>query len=311
MRVVSLLPSLTEIVCALGARDCLVGRSHECDHPAGVGSLPVLTAPKFEPEGSSREIDDRVKDVVRRGLSVYAVDAERLRELRPDWVLTQDQCEVCAASLSDVEAALREWTGGAPQVLSTAPATLAEVWAQIREIGRALGRESRAAALLAELNERVTTVGERTGACARPSVACVEWVDPLMSAGNWMPELVALAGGENLFGTAGAHSPWLAWEDLRAADPEVLVVLPCGFDLPRTLEELPTLRALPGWAGLRAVRDGRVYFTDGNQYFNRPGPRLADSLEILAGMLHPELFPEQARSEGFVRLDEAQLVATG
>jgi len=302
MRIVSLLPSLTEIACALGAHDELVGRSHECDHPPGLASLPTLTRPKFDSEGSSSEIDDRVKHLIRRGLSVYEVDADALRALSPDVILTQDQCEVCAASLSDVETALEAWIGRRPRVVSTAPGNLAEAWAQISEIGAALGREAQAAALVAELTERVTSIGERCGdVTPRPRVACVEWIDPLMSAGNWMPELIALAGAQNLFGIAGEHSPWMEWEALRAADPDLLVVLPCGFDIARTREEWSHLEGLPGWSDLRAVREGRVFVADGNQYFNRPGPRLIDSLEILAGAFHPDRFPEYALHPGIER----------
>lgn len=302
MRVASLLPSLTEIACALGAQNELVARSHECDHPRGLEGLPILTHPKFEPEGTSSGIDDRVKELVSRGLSVYEVDAEALREAAPDVILTQDQCDVCAASLGDVERALESWLGTRPHIVSTAPGTLAEVWAQIPAVASALGREERGAELLASLTDRVTGIGERCGdASPKPRVACIEWLDPLMSAGNWMPELVSLAGGENLFGTAGEHSPWMAWEELRKADPDLLVVLPCGFDIARTRDEWGVLEALPGWSELGAVRTGRVFVADGNQYFNRSGPRLIDSLEILAGAFHPDRFPEFATHPGIER----------
>ncbi len=306
MRVASLLPSLTEIVCALGAGDSLVARSHECDFPPEVVRHPILTAPKEPLEGSSREVDDRVRRLVREGLSVYAIDAEALRLLAPDLILTQDQCEVCAASLEDVEAALSAWTGVSPRVLSFRPSTLAEVFDQLRGIGAALGREERARRVIAELTERVTAVGERAAALlTRPRVACIEWLDPLMGAGNWMPEMVALAGGQNLFGQSGQHSPWLEPEALVAAGPEVIVLMPCGFDMERTRLELPLLEQLPGWQQLPAVRQERVYLADGSQYFNRPGPRLADSLERLAAMLHPEAFPEFAGAPGIARLGDA------
>ena len=285
-RIASLLPSTTEIVCALGAGAELVARSHECDFPPEIVSLPACTAARFG-DGSSREIDDRVKDLVGRGLSVYDVDAERLRELAPTIVLTQDQCDVCAASLSDVEQALGDWTGTRPELISLAPQTLADVFRDVATVGAALGRSDEAERLVAAWTERVSEIGERTGALPKPRVACIEWLDPLMSAGNWVPELVALAGGEPLFATVGAHSPWLEWEELRAADPDVVIAMPCGFDLERTRTELHHLVQRPGWTELRAVRAGRVHIVDGNAYFNRPGPRLIESLEILCEILHP------------------------
>ncbi len=302
-RIVSLLPSCTEIVCALGFEAALVGRSHECDFPSAVRSLPVLTAPKLDPRAVSAEIDRSVKRLVAEGLSVYRVDAERLRELSPSHILTQDQCEVCAASLRDVELALEEWLGERPRVVSLKPATLGDVWCDVERVADALGAPERGRSAVREFTQRVAEIAERTAHIReRPRVACVEWIDPLMAAGNWMPELVELAGGTSLFGETGQHSPWLEWEALRDADPEVIAVLPCGFDLARTREELPPLLAQAGFENLRAVRDRRVYLVDGNQYFNRPGPRLVESLELLAEMLHPELFGTAHRDSAWQAL---------
>jgi len=302
-RIVSLLPSLTEVACALGLRQRLVGRSHECDHPPGVEELPVCTEPKLDVTGASGEVDARVRALVRDGLSVYRVDPEALRALRPDLVLTQDHCEVCAASRSDVETALRELTGRAPRVLSVAPATLAEVWASFAAVAEAAGVPERGAALAAERTERVSQLGEETaGLGSRPRLACIEWLDPLMSAGNWMPELVALAGGRSVLGRTGAHSPTIRFDELVAADPDAILVLPCGFDLARTRAELPLLTGLPGFAALRAAREGRVYVADGSQYFNRPGPRLVESLEILAEILHPGRFAFGHEGRGWARV---------
>jgi iron complex transport system substrate-binding protein len=299
-RVASLLPSTTEIVCALGLRSRLVGRSHECDFPPEVEALPVLTESKLDARAQSREIDDRVKQLVREGLSIYRVDAEKLRVLAPSVVLTQEQCEVCAASPKDVEAALACWTGGRPRVVSLAPSTLADVWGDLVTVASALGVRERGEALAESLASRLTDVSERTLRIRpRPRVAAIEWTEPLMAAGNWMPELIALAGGTNLFGETGLHSPWLEWETLRAADPDVIVVLPCGFDLARTRREMAPLAAQPGWSELRAVRAGQVFLTDGNQFFNRPGPRLVESLEILAEILHPADFPARHRGTGW------------
>jgi iron complex transport system substrate-binding protein len=290
-RIASLLPSCTEIACALGFEDALVGRSHECDHPSGVRALPPLTAPKLDPEGSSAAIDDRVKQLVRDGLSVYRVDADRLRELAPSVILTQQQCDVCAATPKDLEDALASWIGEPPRIVSLEPGCLADVWEDIERVAIALDAEERGREVSARLTERVSDIAQRALRIReRPSVACIEWIDPLMAAGNWMPELVTLAGGRCVFGEAGSHSPWIGWDDLRRADPEVLVVLPCGFDLERTRDELAVLSTRPEWASLRAVRSGRVFVTDGNQYFNRPGPRLVESLEILTEILHPDHF---------------------
>jgi iron complex transport system substrate-binding protein len=298
--VASLLPSITEIVCALGCREQLVGRSHECDFPPDVAALPVLTAPKLDASAPSRRIDERVKALVSEGLSVYRVDAEKLRQLAPDLVLTQDQCEVCAASLADVEAALAEWTGTRPRLLSLDPRTLGDVWDDVARVAEALGVAERGRALREELASRIGEVVEQTRrAGSRPSLACIEWIDPLMAGGNWLPELVTLAGGRNVFGEVGAHSPWLELEELAAADPDAIALLPCGFDVARTRTELPVLSSDPRWGRLRAVRQGRVFLTDGNQYFNRPGPRLVESLEILAEILHPDLFPPRHRGRGW------------
>ena len=303
-RVVTLIASATEIVCALGCRDWLVGRSHECDFPTEVARLPVLTEPKFLVEGSSYEIDQRVKAVVQEGLSVYRVDAEALSAVAPEIIVTQDHCEVCAVSLRDVEEALCQITGTDARVVSLHPDSLADLWSDIETVAGALGVPERGRALEAELKARMGEVVDRARALAsRPRVACIEWIDPLMSGGNWMPELIEMAGGDNLFGEAGKHSPWMEWEDLRDADPDLVFVQPCGFDIPRTLEEMALLGRRPGWDGLKAVREGRIYVADGNQYFNRPGPRLAESLEILAEVIHPDVFSFGYEDTGWVRFE--------
>jgi len=302
-RVASLLPSATEIVCRLGFEQALVGRSHECDFPHGVARLPVLTAAKLDAERPGREINDRVLELVREGLSVYRVDADSLREVAPSLILTQDQCEVCAASLRDLEEALEQWIGQRPQLLSVNPTKLADVWGDIERVAAAMGETDRGLEVSASLRERVDAIAARVaGADSRPTIACIEWIDPLMAAGNWVPELVELAGGRNLFGEVGEHSPWLDWQALREADPEILAVMPCGFDIERIRAELTPLLAQPGWSELRAVREKRVYLTDGNQYFNRPGPRLLESLEILAEIAQPSLFPSRHEETGWQRL---------
>jgi iron complex transport system substrate-binding protein len=301
-RIVSLIASATEIVCALGFCDQLVGRSHECDYPEGVTQLPICTEPKFNVHGTSAEIDQRVKAILRDALSVYRVRTEVLRELQPDLIITQSQCEVCAVSLHDVERAVCDWLNSRPQIVSLAPNGLADVWSDIRRVALALGVSQRGEQLVETLRRRLDAVAFKARALPeRPRVACIEWIEPLMAAGNWMPELVTLAGGQNLFGEAGKHAPWMTWNDLCARDPDVIVVLPCGWDIERARAEVPILSGKPEWPHLPAVRRGRVYLTDGNQYFNRPGPRLVESLEILAELLHPETFTFGHEGTGWQR----------
>jgi iron complex transport system substrate-binding protein len=303
-RIVSLIASATEIVCALGYRQTLVGRSHECDFPPSVAELPVCTEPKLRTDVSSAEIDRQVKRILSDALSVYRVDAEKLRALRPDVVVTQSQCEVCAVSLKDVEQALCTWLDSRPQIVSLEPNALADVWQDIRRVADTLGASARGGELIARLTQRMSAIAAKARTRPqKPTVACIEWIDPLMAAGNWMPELVEMAGGTNLFGLAGKHSPWMTWEQLRDKDPDVIVVLPCGFDIERTRQEMPALTQKPDWPVLRAVRNRRVYLADGNQYFNRPGPRLAESLEILAELFHPDEFHFRNYGTGWQRLD--------
>lgn len=290
-RIVSLLASATEIVAALGFRDSLVGRSHECDHPAGLDALPPLTTPKFSLDGTSRQIDDRVKDLVHNGLAVYHVDEDLLRELAPTVIVTQDQCQVCAASLADVEAAVCSWTGTPARIVSHNPNNLADLMQDFRETAEALGVPQRGEVLVAGISGRIDAVAKRARDLpAKPRVAAIEWMDPLFAAGNWMPELIEAAGGINLFGEAGAHSGEIDWAPVRAADPDVILIIPCGFGMAEIERDMPVIEALPGWAELTAVRTGHVYIADGHHYFNRPGPRLADSAEMLAEMLHPDVF---------------------
>ncbi len=294
-RIVTLLPSATEIVFALGCGHQLVGRSHECDFPLSVRNLPALTEPKFNVEGMSAEIDQRVKQIVADALSVYRVDAAKLAELCPDIIVTQSQCEVCAVSESDVEAAVAQWIGSRPRIVSLAPYALADVFTDLQRVASALDVPQHGAELVRGLRARMETISSRASEFAirsgiAPTVAFVEWMDPLMTGGNWMPELIAMAGGKNLFGRDGKHSPWLKFDDLIASDPDVILLSPCGFDIPRTMSEIGSLAADPRWQSLCAVRAGKVFAADGNQFFNRPGPRLAESLEILAEILHPGAF---------------------
>jgi iron complex transport system substrate-binding protein len=302
-RIVTLLPAATEMVGLLGAGDRLVGRSHECDFPPEIRGLPACTSATLETGAASGEIERQVKERLREGSSIYRIDEALLRELKPDVIITQAQCEVCAVSLAEVEAVFANRPGPKPQIIALSPSRLADVWEDIRRVAAALQIADGGRVALSSLKNRVVNIIEKTCMLKqRPTVACVEWIEPLMAAGNWVPELVEMAGGKNLAGEAGKHSPWMDWETLRQPDPEIIVVMPCGFDLARTRVESAALARLPGWSKLRAVKKHRVFVTDGNQYFNRPGPRLVESLEILAEILHPDRFDFEHRGKGWEAL---------
>jgi iron complex transport system substrate-binding protein len=287
-RVVSLIASATETVAALGCQDRLVGRSHECDFPPAVRDLPVCTAAKIDVHAGSAEIDRQVKSRLAEAVSIYAVHADILQKLRPDVIVTQSQCDVCAVSLKDVEQAVCALVDSRPRIVSVEPNALGDIWTSVRQIAAALDVGDRGERLIENSQRRLAAIRRSTASLAtRTTVACIEWIEPLMAAGNWVPELVEIAGGVNLFGESGKHSPWMTWDELVARDPEVIVILPCGWDIARSREEMHWLTRRPEWNDLRAVRTGRVAITDGNQFFNRPGPRVVESAEILAEILHP------------------------
>ena len=306
-RIISLLPSATEIVAALGFADHLVGRSHECDFPPGVEKLPICSSTKVPVHGTSYEIDERVKEIVAEGLSVYRVDIDRLRELRPHFILTQTQCAVCAVTPRDLEEALCTWTGAQPAIISLEPNNLADVWNDIRRVGDALRVSARAEELIDSLAKRLAAISEKARrAPSRPTVGAIEWLGPLMAGGNWMPELIEIAGGRSLFAKSGQHSPWLDWAALMEADPEVILLLPCGFKITQTIRDLSLLTENPAWPNLRAVKQGSVYLIDGHHFFNRPGPRLVESAEIVAEILHPDRSSFGHRGTGWIPIDAAR-----
>jgi len=296
-RIVSLLASGTELVCRLGLGERLVGRSHECDYPEWVKRLPEVSRPTFEIGGSSREIDERVRERLHAGEPLYEVDEARLLELAPDILITQTHCEVCAVSPADlahhVSAKLQR-----QQLVALSTGTLAAILDGFLEVARVLGRAEAGAELVAALRAELSAVADKTRPLRRPTVACLEWIEPVFAMGNWGPELVELAGGESVLGSPGEHSTTTPWTLVREADPEVLVIAPCGFGLERTLREVHLLTEQPGWRELRAVRNERVFIADGNLYFNRSGPIMFKTPEILAEMLHPRVFP--AAHEGLV-----------
>jgi iron complex transport system substrate-binding protein len=291
-RIVSMISSATEIVDGLGALPWLVGRSHECDFPEQVRDLPVCTAPRFAVDGDSREIDRLVRQTLTESISVYQVFDDVLERLQPTHILTQIHCQVCAVSLRDVERSVASRLASRPCVVSLQPSSLAHVWEDIRRVAQSLDIERSGEELVVRLQERMRIISVAAHAAGpRPRIACIEWIEPLMAPGNWMPELVEMAAGDNL--------PWTTWQELEAGDPDVILVMPCGFDLERTVSEMYWLTDRPGWRNLQAVRNRRVFVTDGNQYFNRPGPRLVESLEILAAVLHGRIGLPACPSKAF------------
>jgi iron complex transport system substrate-binding protein len=304
LRLLPLLSSGTEIVHALGLGRFQIGRSHECDYPASVANLPVCTRPAIPVSGPSPEIDRLVKERVASALSVYDVDSRLIASLEPTHIITQTQCEVCAVSLADVERAVQKEIGTRANVIALEPYALADLWRDIGRIADACGHAEQGRELVAHLQNRLQAIVRRAiKAATRPTVAAIEWLEPLMAGGNWVPELIEMAGGCNLFGIAGQHSPWMTWDQLIEAKPDVIVALPCGFDLVRTRAEMHWLTERPGWKRLCAVVSGRVFICDGNQFMNRPGPRLVESLQAFGEMLHPELFPPELEHSAWEKFE--------
>ena len=301
-KIVSLLPAATEIVCALGLEVNLVGRSHECDYPESVKNLPVCSEANFPDGLSSADIDNKVKEILTDALSVYSVKREVIRELSPDVVITQAQCEVCAVSLPEVEQALENYLDKPATIISLQPNSLEEIFADISNVATALDVKQAGEALVEDLTERVDIIRHKLKFMEnKPTVACIEWLEPMMISGNWVPELVSIAGGTPVLAQAGKHSPYVNWEDIREQDPEVIILMPCGFSIERTMREIYILLQQHGFNDLKAVKNNRVYIVDGNQYFNRPGPRIVDSVEILAEIIHPKQFAFGYEGNGWIK----------
>jgi len=301
-KIVSLLPAATEIVCALGLEKNLVGRSHECDFPESVKQLPVCSEANFPDGLSSSAIDVKVKEILADALSVYTVNREQVKQLAPDVVITQAQCEVCAVSLTEVEQAMENYLDKEARIISLQPNSLDDIFTDIKTIATALNVTEAGDKLLEELNERVDIIRHKLKFSeSKPTVACIEWLEPMMLSGNWIPGLVEIAGGVSIIAEQGKHSPYVDWEDIRLNDPEILIVMPCGFPIERILKEIDLLLQLPGFTELKGVKNNRVYIVDGNQYFNRPGPRIVDSIEILAEIIHPKQFIFGYEGEGWIK----------
>jgi iron complex transport system substrate-binding protein len=303
-----MLPSATEIICALGLKDQLVGVSHECDYPPFVRQLPKVTRTLIPAEASSGEIDRLVRQRLQTERALYTLDLPLLQMLRPDLIVTQALCDVCAVAEDEVRAAAC-MLPGSPPVINLEPQTLSEVLASIRQVAGAVGVDRSAEEAITGLTARVETVVARTAALQRrPRVALLEWLDPPFSCGHWSPELVRLAGGVEGLGQEGRPSRTLRWDDVLTWQPEVVCIACCGFSVERTLCDLPALQFVPGWQDVPAVRSGRVYVTNGSHYFSRPGPRLVDSLEILAHTLHPDVHPLPAGLPPPVRVNNSAVV---
>jgi iron complex transport system substrate-binding protein len=298
MRIVSLISSGTEILFALGLGPHVLAVSHECDFPPSTRNLPRLTRSWIDSSRASSQIDAEVRHRLASGNPLYEIDAELLCRLQPELIVTQAQCDVCAVRLADVVDLVESRRELArSQVVALNPQSLGDVLADIGRIGAAAHAQPAAGALISRLRTRVAAVEQATSSLAessRPRVVCIEWIEPLMTAGNWTPELIELAGGSAGLAVAGRHSEYVSWDAIRRLNPEVLLVAPCGFDLARSQIEAANLAKLPGYGELRAVRDGRAWVLDGNAYLNRSGPRLVESLELLASLIHPELFGARA-----------------
>ncbi|RYE03290.1 MAG: cobalamin-binding protein [Sphingobacteriaceae bacterium] len=301
-RIISQLAAGTEIVCALGLEDQLVGRSHECDYPESILHLPVCSSAMLDPTANSLEIDKQVKGALTDALSFYQIDRELIRQLKPDVIITQTQCEVCAVSFSDVEKALENLLDYPVEIISLEPDNLNAIFTDIKTVSEVLGVPDRGADLLDRMHERLDLIKHKLKFITqKPTVACIEWIEPLMMAGNWTPEMVEIAGGESVLSISGKHSPVIDWMDLVQADPEILVVMPCGFDIKRTLKEMDTLLQNPYFKDLQAVKNNKLFVADGNQYFNRSGPRIVDSVEIMAEIINPKQFIFGYEGEGWIK----------
>lgn len=301
-----MLPAATEIVCALGLEHRLVGRSHECDYPESVQALPVCSSAKFISGPDSAAINKQIKDILSGALSIYELNKERFRELHPEVVITQAQCEVCAVSLKDVENALKNVLQSGVEIISLEPQGLEDVLRDIETVAHLLEVPERGKDLAEALRERINLVKHKLKFQEhRPTIACIEWLSPLMIAGNWTPEMVDIAGGVPVLTQAGKHSAFIDPELLQKADPEIILIIPCGFSMERTLSEITVLLDLRGWYDLAAVKNNRIYIADGNQYFNRSGPRLIDSIEILAEIIHPRQFVFGYEGKGWMKFDIA------
>ncbi len=303
-KIVSLLPAATEIISALGLQDSLVGRSHECDYPESVKELPVCSDAKFISGNNSNAINQQVKQILSDALSIYTINNEVIKHLNPDFIITQNQCNVCAVSLTDVETEMQTWAGNKTQLIALSPNNLDDVFNDINTIANYLGVENEGQVLIESLEERIDLVKHKLKFFPdKPSVVCIEWLSPMMVAGNWVPQLVEVAGGKPILSENGKHSLFINWETIVAENPDIILIMPCGFTIARTLQKIDLLLTLPDWGTLNAIKNNRVYIADGNAYFNRGGPRLVDSVEILAEIINPKYLNFGYEGKGWIKFE--------
>jgi iron complex transport system substrate-binding protein len=300
LRIVSFLPSATEMVCALGLGEHLIGVTHACDYPPEIKGKPIVVRSAIPIENMSQsEIDSAVTQMLRNGRSLYQVDETMMREIAPDLIVTQDLCQVCAPSGNEVAQVLQTLPGK-PQIVWLTPKCLEEIFGNLRDLGKATGRLQMAEALIADGRARLDRIDTTArAASSRPRVFCIEWIDPVYCSGHWVPEMVRIAGGIDKLGREGADTVRVLWDDVLQWSPEVLIAMPCGYDLEEAAARAQQLSSYPGWADLPAVRDGRVYAVDANSYFARPGPRVVEGTELLAHIIHPDLFEWNGRTDAF------------
>ena len=306
-KIVTLIPSATEIVAFLGQKNSIIGRSHECDYPHDLNHVIKLTSPKINVDGTSGEIDMQINTILENSLSVYKVDVQKLKELNPDYIITQAHCEVCAVSFSEVENIVSKNLNKNTKIISLQPNTLNDVFNDIKRVAKDLNIENKINNKLIEnLNNRLLKIKKLSQEQkSKPTIACIEWMDPLMIAGNWIPEMVKISGGKNILGKSGNDSHWIKFEELIDKNPDIIIFLPCGFNIKKTREELKTiLKKNDNWNLLKAFKNKKLFIADGNQFFNRPGPRLIESLEIFAEIIHPKIFNFKHEGNGWINYND-------
>ena len=305
-KIVTLLPSATEIVSFLGQKESIIGCSHECDYPNDLDNIVKLTSPKINVEGTSSKINKEIKSLLENSLSVYKVDVEKLKDLDPDFIVTQANCEVCAVSFAEVQNIVSKYLSPKAKIISLEPNTLNDVFNDIRRVATTLNIDNKINnKLISKLELRLKDIKDLASIQKRkPSVVCIEWIDPLMVAGNWIPEMVEIAGGNDILGRSGNNSHWIKFNEIKDHDPEIIIFLPCGFDIKKTKKELNSyLKKDSTWSLLKAFKNNKLFIADGNQFFNRPGPRLIESIEIFAEIIHPSVFNFKHRQTGWINFN--------